>query len=195
MNLEHYKKRFKDHKATFMDFGNIKLLDFKNPECSDYRIRFLFEEDYCRLHISGDLGELIATNYYNMTYEKFGDFVKDTGYFEEKINCMSRTLYYYDEKKAREDLIKEIETDYASVYDFMDAHFIGEETIDDVLEEILADFEEDRGLSARACGKLEDYFYDVWDFARDIGRKRTDILEVYMLAFELATEQLKGGAE
>lgn len=167
------------------------MLDFKNPENSDYRIRFLFEEDYCRLHISGDLGELIATNYHNMTYEKFGNFVNNTGYFEEKINCMSRTLYYYDEEKARKDLIKRIEDRYGSVDDFMDVNFCGYDAIDEVLEDIFADFEEDRGLSARAYGELENYCCDVWEFAGGIGRKRTDILEVYMLAFELATEQLR----
>ena len=80
MNLEKQKEHFKNHIATFTDYGNIKILDFKAPNTSTYRIRFLFEEDYCRLHISGDLGELIASNYYNMTYEKFSDYVNDTGY-------------------------------------------------------------------------------------------------------------------
>ena len=63
MNIELEKENFKNHIATFTDYGNIKILDFKNPKSYDYRIRFLFEEDYCRLHISGDLGELIASNY------------------------------------------------------------------------------------------------------------------------------------
>ena len=78
MNLERQKDNFKNHIATFTDYGNIKILDFKNPDSSHYRIRFLFEEDYCRLHISGDLGELIATNYYNMTFDKFTDFVNNS---------------------------------------------------------------------------------------------------------------------
>lgn len=58
MNLERQKERFKNHVATLTDYGNIKILDFKEPGSSIYRIRFLFEEDYYRLHISGDLGEL-----------------------------------------------------------------------------------------------------------------------------------------
>lgn len=68
MNLEKQRENFKNHIAKFTDYGNIKILDFKEPESSHYRIRFLFEEDYFRLHISGDLGELVATNYSNMTY-------------------------------------------------------------------------------------------------------------------------------
>ena len=85
MNIELEKENFKNHIATFTDYGNIKILDFKNPKSYDYRIRFLFEEDYCRLHISGDLGELIASNYNNMTFEKFSDFVNNVGYFEQKV--------------------------------------------------------------------------------------------------------------
>lgn len=54
MNLEKQKENFKNHRATFKDLGNIKILDFKKPNSTEYRIRFLFEEDYCRLHISGD---------------------------------------------------------------------------------------------------------------------------------------------
>lgn len=84
MDLKKQKEHFKNHIAKFTDYGNIKILDFKNPNSSEYRIRFLFEEDYCRLHISGDLGELIATNYSNMTYEKFSGFVNDVDYFKEK---------------------------------------------------------------------------------------------------------------
>lgn len=48
MDLEKQKENFKNHIATFTDYGNIKIVDFKAPETSHYRIRFLFEEDYCR---------------------------------------------------------------------------------------------------------------------------------------------------
>lgn len=62
MNLERQKENFRNHIAKLSDYGNIKILDFQRSDSSEYRIRFLFEEDYCRLHISGDLGELTATN-------------------------------------------------------------------------------------------------------------------------------------
>ena len=104
MDLERQKENFKNHIATLTDYGNIKVLDFANPNSSHYRIRFLFEEDYCRLHISSDLGELIATNYNNMTFNKFADFVNNTGYFEEKVDCHNRAFYYYDEDVARQKL-------------------------------------------------------------------------------------------
>lgn len=45
IDLEREKQNFKDHVATFTDYGNIKILDFKNPNNNEYRIRFLFEQD------------------------------------------------------------------------------------------------------------------------------------------------------
>ena len=30
MDIEKQKEHFKDHVATFTDYGNIKILDFKN---------------------------------------------------------------------------------------------------------------------------------------------------------------------
>lgn len=71
IDLKVQKKQFVNHVAKFTDYGNIRIVDFKNPDSNEYRIRFLFEEDYCRLHISGDLGDLIASNYHNMTFKGF----------------------------------------------------------------------------------------------------------------------------
>ena len=64
INIEKQKEHFKNHIATVKDYGNIKILDFKNPNSNEYRIRFLFEEDYYRLHITGDLG----ANYIKIKY-------------------------------------------------------------------------------------------------------------------------------
>lgn len=35
MNLEYQKRWFKNHVATLTDYGNIKILDFKNPDTND----------------------------------------------------------------------------------------------------------------------------------------------------------------
>lgn len=191
MNLERQMDNFKNHIATYIDYGNIKILDFKNPDSSHYRIRFLFEEDYCRLHISGDLGELIATNYYNMTFDKFTDFVNNVGYFKEKIDCCSRAIYYYDEDVARKQLKEHIETygllDYWSTYSLM----TDEEKLEDVLYDILYNFSDTRGISDKGFEKLSELDDTAWEWAYDIGRKDTGILDLYMLAFKLAMEQLK----
>lgn len=188
MDLERQKDFFKNHVAKFTDYGNIKILDFKNPKSVEYRIRFLFEEDYCRLHISGDLGELTATNYKNMCFEEFEDFVNNTGYFEEKIDCMSRTLYYYDEDLAREELRAKFKED--DVWeDFMSDKFDFEDH-EDILDDILIDFDDMRGISKDGYEELSKVYSDAWEFAYAIGKKNTGILELYMLAFKLAMKQL-----
>lgn len=195
MNLEKEKKNFKHHVASFMDYGNIKVLDFKNPDSACYRIRFLFEEDYCRLHISGDLGDLTASNYNNMTYEKFSDFINNVGYFEEKIDCHSRSLYVYDEDKAREEL-KEIAKEYKWLL-FTNKYSYEKddnEKLNNIIKDIMIDFDDETGIGEKGCAEFEDLEPDAFELVRNIGRKRTGILELYMLAFKLAKEQLEASA-
>lgn len=187
-------KYFEKHIATFTDYGNIKIVDFKRPDSDEYRIRFLFEEDYCRLHISGDLGELIASNYNNMTFEKFSDFVNNIGYFREKIDCHNRRIYTYDSDNARKDL-KELLEEWDMMEKILQHDRFDFETDEDKLEEfyetVLEDFSDDTGICSKGYDALEEYFSDVWEFVSDIGKRSTGILELYMLAFRLATEQLK----
>lgn len=189
LNLETQKKNFEKHVAKFTDLGNIKILDFAEPNTCCYCIRFLFDEDFYCLHITGDLGQLTATNYNNMTYERFDNFVHNPSYFMGKINCHSRDLFEYDEDSAYkeiEEYIKEYELklpeDYENTHDF----------ICDVLE----DFSDRRGLSEKGYDVLSKIDPDCWEYASSIGKRSTGIVELYLLAFELATEQLKNkGAE
>lgn len=187
IDLKKQMEHFKNHKAKFTDYGNIKILDFENPSSSRYRIRFLFENDYCKLHITGDLGELIATNYNNMTFEKFSDFVNDVGYFRGKINCLSRDIFYYDECKARNDL-KELIEEYDVEEQFM-VDRLDFETIDNVIDDILIDFSEERGIGSKGYDEFSKGFYG--EPVSNVGKETTGILELYMLAFKLAMHQLK----
>ena len=163
-------------------------MDFAKPGSSNYRIRFLFEEDYYRLHISGDLGELIATNFNNMCYEEFNDFVHNTGYFEGKIDCNSRPIYEYDYDKTRQDLEEHLKDYEISKYELEKE----EEAKQDKIDEIMNDFVNDRvglgGIAYSLLSEIDSYCFDYFD---DLGKQSTGILDLYMLAFELAQEQLK----
>lgn len=193
IDLKREKQNFKDHVATFTDYGNIKILDFKNPNNNEYRIRFLFEQDYCRLHISGDLGELVAVNYNNMTFEGFKDFVNNIGYFNEKISCHDRRIYTYDEAEAKKDL-KEILEEEEILDDILKHDRYDWETDEDKLDEfydsVLEDFSEDTGISSKGYDVLSGYLTDVGEFVGNIGKQPTGILDLYMLAFKLAMQQL-----
>ena len=194
IDLERQKENFKNHEATFMDFGNIKILDFKQPGTSNYRIRFLFEEDYYRLHISGDLGELIATNYNNMCWKYFLDhYTNDIGYFRGKIDCHSRHIDAYDEDDAKEDLKERIadyewEEDIQLMYPYDDSY---EEALESFFDDVLEDFSDERGLSQSGYDKLSELDCDAWEYAGDIGKRPTGILDLYMLAFKLAVANLE----
>ena len=192
LSREWIEERFKRHIATFTDYGNIKILDFKEPGTKNWQIRFLFEEDYYVLHISGDLGELIAFNYNNMTYERFGsDYVHDLGYFESKIRCCSRSIYEYDYEKAKEDLKEHLaEYDWAeemkySSYDTM------EETRDYETDCIFDDFYTDTGLGSKAYDRLSEIDADCYEWIGEIGKEDSGILDIYLTAFELAQKQLE----
>lgn len=193
-DLERQKNNFKDHVATFTDYGNIKVLDFKKPGSSHYRIRFLFEEDYCRLHISGDLGELIAVNYNNMTYDRFSDFVNDVDYFRSKIVCHSRDLDYYDEDKARKEIVELLKEHESYDNTCTDYYFYGdsdEERITYFIDEVMEYFDDEIGLSSDGYELLNKYDYRIYEGSDDFGKEETGILDVYMLAFKLAQKQLK----
>lgn len=193
MNLEKQKENFKNHIATFTDYGNIKILDFKAPDTCIYRIRFIFEEDYCRLHISGDLGELTASNYNNMTYEGFSNYVNNVDYFKEKINCHSMSIYVYDYEKALEELRQRAadEGDWLEISDRYDYETNDEVRLESIIDDILDDFSESTGISGDGCEALEEINPDAGEFAYDIGKTETGILDLYMLAFKLAQEQLQ----
>ena len=191
IDLERAKQNFKDHVATFSDYGNIKVLDFQRPGSNEYRIRFIFEEDCYRCHISGDLGELIAANYRNMTYEGFiRDYMNDPGYFSDKILTHSRELYVYDDQKATDNL-KEIFQE--NEYDFTDEYHVDtvEESWDEKINEILRDFDEIRGIGTRGYDILSEIDSDCWEYISGIGKEKTGIIELYILAFRLAQEDLK----
>ena len=190
IDLEYQKQRFKDHVATFTDYGNIKILDFQKPNHCEYRIRFIFEEDHYRLHISGDLGELTAYNFTNMRYNTFSDFTDNPGYFEEKIQCHSRDLYVYDDDKAKEELKKYCEEQEWEL-DNERWHETREEAIEEKINDILEDFDSRRGLGSKGYEILSEMDPDAWEYASNLGKEGTGIIELYMMAFKLAQENLK----
>lgn len=192
MNLESQKEKFKNHKATFADYGNIKILDFKNPNSSHYRIRFLFEEDFYRLHISGDLGELIAENYRNMRLDEFEVFTNNINYFREKVICHNRPFYTYDMRKAKNEVIEYLKTYdfYDDVINDEDEFMTEEEIIEEFLGEVFRDFTTKRGIGSYGYEKLCEIDQDIFEVIEDFGIEPTGILDLYMLAFKLAKEQL-----
>lgn len=180
-SIDYYKKEFADHVATLQDYGNIKVLDFKRPSEKESAIRFLFEEDACTLHISGDWGYLIAQNYDNMRYETFSKVLRDIGYFTSKVKVSSRPLYEYKEEEAVKDIEK--------LFDQYCCAFSSTIEKYEKIADIMSDFDSHTGIGVNGRCELEERLHHGWNI--DIGKRGTEILNIYKLAFELATEQLK----
>lgn len=186
---EQHKFHFKNHRAHFQDLGNIKILDYAAPNTFEYRIRFLFEEDFYRLHISGDLGELIACNYCNMCFEKFSDFLKDPYYFESKVDCCSRPLYACNKELAEKELREILDTakdgGYLCVSDYCD-------DIDEIISGLMEELDDYTISSAGhdTLMALTDNIADI-QYTYTFGKERTGILELYLYAFDLAMQDLK----
>ena len=190
INLDYQKERFANHIATFTDLGFIKVLDYEEPGSNIYRIRFIFEEDHYRLHISGDLGELTAYNFTNMVWEDFySDFAHNPDYFEEKICAHERDLYIYDEDEARKELKKLLEDNS------FEPDGIEYETPDELIDDIIECFYDSCGISHEGFEILERAIGVEWSDVADLGKTRTGIIELYLLAFEMAYKQLEAQHE
>lgn len=194
MLTEREKKCFESHEATLSDYGTIKVLDFKRPDSSYYRIRFLFEEDYCRLHISGDLGSLTAANYTNMTYEKFAeDYVGNPSYFREKVECHNRPFFVFDENMAKASLKEYLDESGVLAEVLRDGRMDWEtddDKLNDFFEDVFSDFTDTQGIGSAGYEALERYFSDPWEFASSLGKQETNILELYLYAFQMAKAQI-----
>lgn len=190
-------KRFANHKATLMDYGDVKILDFKDPDCNTFHVRFLFDESQYTLHITGDLGYLTAVNRSNMTYEGFWAFLNSPCYFEEKVIDHSRPFYEYHEDKAYKELLELISTQENAgqiatlLSDRMDSWADDTWSKADVANEILAIGFDDNGLSGEVVSILEDVLGSDISSLYRIGRESTGILQVYLAAFELAVSKLQ----
>ena len=90
----------------------------------------------------------------------------------------------FDEDMAKNELREHLET----IID-------DQEEVDKVIDEVMDDFTDENGLGSHAYSILSDIDYDCWEWISDIGKKETDAVRVYLLAFELADKQIKERAQ
>ena len=63
--------------------------------------------------------------------------------------------------------------------------------IENAIDDVLENFDDNRGISEKGYEIMDKCMCDFWEEARYIGRDRTGVLELYLLAFKLATQQLQ----
>ena len=194
MDLELQKEMFADHIATLKDYGDIKVLDFQKPGRNYYRIRFMFEEDHDRVHISGDLGELIAYNYAGLTFGNFIDYCHHNPvWFKTRVLCSSRPLQTYDRELAEEQLIQKLKDSYLlnRVADYFEV-LEPEDAVKPFIEDVLDGFSDTEGIceiGERILLNIDSsLFWPIDEIGREEGPGITDL---YLLAFKLAYRQLQ----
>lgn len=208
-NIELQKKYFENHKAEIFRSPEVEILRFKNPESREYEINFLFDKKNYTLAITGDLGTLVAQNENNMSLEKFHQFLHNPDYFYEKVLTMSRPAFIYDGKIAK----KRIEEDYGKVIAMLnlDPEELQDEDPRDqyTVESLQSSFPiwdvsafwialasgfnvrgNSDGWSDESYAILGTLGYEAEDIVT-IGRERSGILELYLMAFELAAKQVR----
>lgn len=122
-----------------------------------------------------------------MCFEKFTDFLGDPGYFAEKIDCMSRSRYVYDEDLARQELIERIENEDKKeeiLWDWWD-------DVEDYVDNVLFDFDDRIGIGSKGRDEIDKYIQDSFEWVGDLGKESTGIIELYLMAFELAMKDLR----
>lgn len=194
MDLELQKEMFADHIATLRDYGDIKIVDFQKPESNYYRIRFIFEEDHDRVHISGDLGELIAYNYAGLNFRNFIDYCRrDCIFFKLRVKCSSNPLYTYDRELAEKQLLQKTKDNYTldRIADYFDV-CEPEDAVKTFIEDVLDGFSDTEGICEIGERTLLNIDYSAFDPIDEIGLEEgPDVFDVYLLAFKLAYKQLQ----
>jgi len=132
-----------------------------------------------------------------MVYEKFAsDYVNNIDYFKGKIDCHSRPIYSYCKEDAEADL-REYLQEHNLVEDILQHDrydwATDEDKWNEFLHDVFEDFTPENGIGSKGQDVLSEYVDDVWEFVSGIGRRETGMLDLYMLAFTLAQEQLKEG--
>lgn len=194
MDLELQKEMFADHIATLRDYGDIKILDFQKPESNYYRIRFIFEDDHDRVHISGDLGELIAYSYAGLNFRNFIDWCRrDSIFFKLKVKCSSHPLYTYDRELAEKQLLQKTKDNYTldRIADYFDV-CEPEDAVEPFIEKVLDGFSDTDGICEIGERMLLNIDYSAFDPIDEIGLEEgPDVFDVYLMAFKLAYRQLQ----
>ncbi|HGD6901279.1 TPA: hypothetical protein ACI0CI_000303 [Streptococcus agalactiae] len=185
--FDHY---FSNHIAVKNESDTVTIVDYYNPEKGyEYNLRYIFDRKNSSLAITGDFGELVARNFYNMgEWDTFyNHYTGHLGYFLEKLLCSSRPVHYYDTDKAKREILNE----FFDGADYDDLDFDDEFLLDQLFD----NFDEDKGFTyilpeafERFSEDMEEY--EVYEFLSRAGRYVNDVFKLYLDAYKRAYEYL-----
>lgn len=182
-SMEIIKENFKNHVATLVEHGDLKILDWKEPGTSCYYVRYVFDGN--KMYITGDLGEAIFCLTWKADIHSFSNI--GLSYFHEKLKAYHQEKYDFDSGKAAKRLsewINELKEEGAE-YDHMEMQevFEGVRGCNQEWEWIEVIHEHQNLIS-----ELEP---DYWEWFYNIGRVYPIRFESYLIGLKMASEQLK----
>lgn len=176
------EKWFPEHKATYAEHGDLKVLTWKKEGTVAYYIRYVF--DGSRMYVSGDLGEAVFCFSELVDVDTVSRYSLD--YFEEKMRAYHGNRREFDVDKAmgrlrewlKELKKKQIEYDHDEMREF---------------------FEEARSCSsshewAEVINKydfIEDIEPNYWEWMYSAGDEIPFRVQGYLVGLKMAAEQLK----
>ncbi len=183
---------FKNHVATLTEEGNLKVLEWKKPGTNVYYCKFVFDNNM--MYISGDIGEAVFELTWKADVHSFNGIY--TGYFMEKLQAFSGCRYLYDGEKAGAYLEEWLDENIEEM------EFKSEDDKEDFLdtfEELVGDAEncdsEDRWgfgyVNQKYCEFIEKLDINYWEWIYSIGRTPSQRILGYIVALQMASEQLK----
>lgn len=184
--IEHAKRRFRNHKAKFKQFDGISTLDWRNKDgSSNYYVRYVFDEGKNCLYITGDLGSAVVRLTEIATLESLSSYINSVDYFLGKIQC-STDKYAYDEELAR-DQMKQCLISHDEEYE--DERL---EELQEIISDTLECFEESSGfnLSDDVEEHLSKEDADYWDWIYDIGKEVDIRVILWLVGLEMAYDQI-----
>lgn len=184
---------FKDHKAELIDCGDIKILNWKNPNSGSYYVRYVF--DGCNLYIAGDIGEAVFNLTWKAHIHSFNDLY--IGYFLEKMSTCSNGKHEYDGDAAAQRL-KEWKIELLEDKEFVDDEEKDEfiETIDEIISAAENSQSEEQWAWEYVNGEFSEFISDnepdYWEWMYKAGNVIPYHNYAFLEGLKMASEQLKG---
>lgn len=183
---------FKDHKAELINYGDIIVLNWRNPKTICYYVRYVF--DGYRMYITGDIGDAVFDLTWESTVHSFNDLY--LGYFLGKMSACSNGKYEFDSDTAKEELIKwksELLEDREFQNEDEKEEFL--ETISEMISDAGECQDEEQWAWEYVNEKYNDFISendcDYWEWMYNIGRVTPYRNYAYLIGLKMASEQLK----
>lgn len=174
---------FKDHKATYTQYGDIKVLEWGKPGSGFYYVRYVFDRN--KMYVSGDLGEAVFV--FTETVDVYIQGTYSLGYFESKLRAYHEARRDFDEEKARKRLrewLKDLKENGIK-YDH--------DSMKDLFSELTDCMTSDGWAFVvnMHSGFISELEPDYFEWMYSIGDKIPSRVHGYLMGFKMASEQLR----